>query len=237
MKVLPYLRQFEESKGVVVEETGFHEYPKCYRTVDEEPSESVFMEDLSVRDFRIIDRFTEDITVDHVNLVMQSLAKLHAISFVLKHEQPDKFKQLTSNLPELFIRDDPIMREYLKNQCEVIFGVVSAEEDAHLLTKVKKLFEKDAMDIAAECLDLESTGAASVITHGDAWQNNTMFIYDKNGKPIEINLVDWQISRQSSPIIDIVYYMFSCTTKEMRDAHYENFLKVYHESLSAHIRR
>lgn len=45
---MPFYRQFEESKGVT-EENGFIEYAKCYRIVDEEPSESLFLEDLSVR--------------------------------------------------------------------------------------------------------------------------------------------------------------------------------------------
>ena len=64
-----------------------------------------------------------------------------------------------------------------------------------------------------------------------------MFTYDNNGKPIDVNFLDWQTTRHASPIIDIVYFMFCCTTKELRDAHYDDFLKVYHNSLSAHVRR
>ena len=237
-QVLPYFREFEASKGVIVEENGFTEYPICYRTVDEEPSECVLLEDLSVRDLHIIDRHTEEITADHVRLVMQVLGKFHAISFALKDQEPEKFKKLSSNLDEVFIRrNDQFLRDYFLKQMESVINVLSSEEDAHLVAKAKKLFEKHPMDIAADCLEVELTGPATVISHGDAWQNNTMFRYDKNGKPIEICLLDWQISRHSSPIIDIVYYMFCCTTKELRDAHYDDFLKVYHESLSAHIQR
>ncbi|XP_055296842.1 uncharacterized protein LOC129565714 [Sitodiplosis mosellana] len=188
--------EFEESKGIILEENGFTEYPICYRTVDEEPSESVLLEDLSVRDFRIIDRNTEEITADHVRLVMQAL-----------------------------------------KESQRVLNPLSDEEDAHLVAKVKKLFEKHPMDIAADCLEVELTGAATVISHGDTWQNNTMLRYDKNEKPIEIRLLDWQISRHSSPIIDIAYYIFSCTTKELRDAHYDDFLNINYESLSAYIRR
>lgn len=221
-----------------MEENGFREYPKCYRFVDEEPSECILLEDLSVSGFTIIDRHTQSITVDHVRLIMQSLGKFHAISFALKDQQPEKFNEYASKLDEIFIRrSDPHLRAFFNNQSESVFKVVSGENDAHLLAKVKKLYEQEAIDIAADCLELKSTDGATVISHGDAWQNNTMFRYDKDGKPIEISLIDWQISRHSSPIIDIVYYMFCCTTKELRDAHYEHFLKVYHESLSIHIRR
>lgn len=221
-----------------MEENGFNEYPKCYRTVDEDPDESIFLEDMSCRAFTMIDKSKEEVTADHVRLVMQSLGKFHAISFAIKDQQPDKFKQLTSNLKELFIRrDDGFFRAYFNKQVENISNAVSGDKDAHLLAKIKKFFEKDALDIAADCLDDNLDDSGFVITHGDTWQNNTMFRNDSQGKPIEICLLDWQIARHASPILDIVYYMFSCTTKELRDVHYENFLKTYHESLTIHIQR
>lgn len=232
------MRKFEESKGVIFEENGFNVYPKCYRTIDADPNECVLLEDMSVRDFTIIDRYTEEITADHVRLVMQALGKLHAISFALKDQQPKQFEELTSNLSEIFIRrDDERFRGYFNMLVQNVKDALSGEEDAHLLEKITKFYDRDAIDIAADCLDHKLTGSSAVISHGDAWQNNTMFKYDNNGKPIEICLLDWQISRSSLVVIDIVYYMFCCTTKELRDAHYDEFLKVYHESLSAHIRR
>lgn len=236
-QVLPYLRQFEESRGVLGE-SGFTEYPKCYRTIDKELDECVLLEDLSVRDYNIVDRFKEDITADHVYLIMKTLGKFHAISFALKDQQPDKFKELASNLTEHFIRrNDNLLRGYFDMQAKSASSVLFEDEDGPIIAKVKKLFEKSAMDVAADCLELEATEPASIIAHGDTWQNNTMFRYDQNGKPIEVSLLDWQVSRCSSPIIDIVYFVFCCTSKELRDAHYDEFLRVYHESLSTHIRQ
>lgn len=222
-----------------MEENGFTEYPKCYRTVNVEPSESVFLEDMSVRGFTMIDKSKEEVTADHVHLVMQLLGKFHAISFALKDQQPEKFQQLSSNLTELFVRrDEPFLRVYFNKQVESAMNAVSGEKDAHLLAKLKKLFEEtEALDIACDCLDDSLKESACIITHGDTWQNNTMFWNDSNGKPIDICLLDWQIARYSSPILDIVYYMFICTKKELRDMHYDNFLKTYHESLTIHIRR
>lgn len=173
-----------------------------------------------------------------MNLVMKTLGKYHAISFALKDQQPDKFKELSSDLKEVFLRkDDKQIRDYILMQNESCLSLLSAEEDADVLAKVKKLFEEHPMDIAADCLDLEAIGSAAIITHGDVWQNNILFKYDEDGKPTEICLLDWQVARLASPIIDLVYFMFLCTTKELRDAHYDNFLNIYHESLSEHIRR
>ena len=236
---MPYFRQFEQSKGVILEENGFIEYPACYGTVDVDLNESVFLEDLSVRSFTMIEKSTEEVTADHVRLMMQLLGKFHAISFALKDQQPAKFIELTSNLSELLVRrDNPMLREYFKMMVYGILEVLTSDEDAIVRSKLQKLLEeKEVMDIAADCIDSKAAGDAAIVTHGDTWQNNTMFRYDKNGKPNEISLLDWQISRLSSPIIDVVYYVFACTTKELRDAHYDEFLKIYHESLSSHIQR
>lgn len=232
---MPFFVQFEQSKGVTAEENGFSEYPQCYRSVTTDPNECLLLEDLGMRGFRTIDRVTENFTADHVRLVMQSLGKLHAVSFALKDQQPDKFVELASKLSERFIRfDDPYKRVFFNKHVDAIFKLLSGEEDAYLLEKMRKLFKKDAIDIAAECL---STELGSVITHGDVHQNNILFRYDKSGKPCEISLIDWQVSRHCSPIIDIVYFMFCCTTKELRDAHYDKMLKLYHDSLSEHMRR
>lgn len=197
LQILPAFRHFEQSKLDDFEQFGFTEYPKCYRTVELNINEGLIFEDLAVRGFTTIDRRTEEVTVDHLRLVMQSLGKLHAISFAMKDQQIQKFKELAANLSEVFIRpDDAHLRECFTKQAQLAFDAISGSDDAHLLAKVKKLYEKDAIDVAAECLDLRLTGSASVIGHSDCWQNNVQFKYDHNRKPIEIILLDWQTVRQ-----------------------------------------
>lgn len=186
----------------------------------------------------MLDKSTEVVTADHVNLVMRTLGKFHAISIALKHQRPEEFDELASVLTEQFVRrDDKFFRMFFNKQAQQALEVVSGDEDVALKLKLTKLFEREALDIAADCLDESAASVGSVIAHGDAWQNNCMHKNDSNGKPIDVSLLDWQMSRHSSPIIDIVYYLFSCTTKELRDAHYDTFLKVYHDSLSAHVKR
>lgn len=221
-----------------MEEDGFKEYPKCYQTVDVDLNEGILLEDVSVRGFTMMDRRNGNVTADYVRLVMQSLGKFHAISFAVKDQQPNKFKELTSELDELFVRlDNEMLRQYFNVMADAVFKVLSEKDDALLWSKLKNLFKRDAIDIAADCLNVESTEPAAIITHGDMWQNNTMFKQEQNGKPTEVCLLDWQISRHTSPVIDIIYYLFACTTKSIRDAHYDEFLKIYHESVSSHIRK
>lgn len=234
LQIFPLYRDFQLSK--LADNDGFNEYPNFFHIIDVEPNECLLLEDLCARGFSTINRRTEEITADHVRLVMQGLAKFHAISFALKDQQPAKFDELTRNLDEVFIcESNSTLRNSMSLQSKLLLDAVS--DDQVLLAKIQKFYEQDALDTAINCLSLESTGSASVIAYGDVHQGNIMFKYDDNARPIETRFVDWQAVRHSSPIIDITFFMFCCTTKELRDDHYDEFLKVYHKTLCRHVRR
>ena len=233
---MPLFHEFERCKGIDSKKNGFTEHPKCYRTISVDINECLFLEDLCIRGFSTIDRRDGVMTADHVRLVMQGFAKFHAISFALKDQHPEKFNDLTSNLSEVFICKANIqLRYYLSEQAHAVFKALSHEKE--LLSRVKKFYEREALDIAADCIDIESCGSASVITYGDVHQNNILFKYDGNANPIEASFLDWQGVRYSSPVLDIAFFIFCSTTKEVRDIYYDEFLQVYHETLTAHIRR
>lgn len=48
---------------------------------------------------------------------------------------------------------------------------------------------------------------------------------------MKICLIDFQISRYCSPVLDLVYFLFVCTSGEMRAIHYDELLTIYHRSL------
>lgn len=49
--------------------------------------------------------------------------------------------------------------------------------------------------------------------------------------------MDWQISRYGSPVIDLIYYIFSATDKDLRASEYKNLLNLYHSSLSEIVKK
>lgn len=122
---MPYFRRFEQSKGISNKENTFFEYPKCYRSVHDELQESLVLEDLSLREFKMIDK-KEETTADHVILVMRALAKYHAISFAVQDQQPDKFKVFASKVSEvLFTRENIFVQGFIKNQSNATLEALS----------------------------------------------------------------------------------------------------------------
>lgn len=237
-KVLPYFRHFEQMKGVNSDENGFIEYPKCYRTVDLDQNECVLLEDMGSRGFKKPNQPSIEMTVEHCRLYLSALAKCHAIALTMKDQEPDKFKQLTSNLTDAYIRKSEASADaYYAMEAENVIKALSHPEDAHLCGKVKDFFAKGALNVGVENIERELNESATVISYGDAYQNNLLFRYDSDGNPVEVSLIDWQLSRHASPVIDFVYFVFCCTTKHLRDHHYDHLMKTYHDHLSAHIRR
>lgn len=44
-------------------------------------------------------------------------------------------------------------------------------------------------------------------------------------------LIDWQISRCCSPVLDLVHFIFSCTDGDLRANHYDELFEIYYQSL------
>lgn len=60
-----------------------------------------------------------------------------------------------------------------------------------------------------------------------------MFLQDK---PTAVRLLDWQFARPVSPADDFIMYLCSTTEKPLRDQHYDDFLHIYHDSLTEIVR-
>lgn len=234
LQVLNYFREFQLIKGINLSENGFSDYPQCYFTINEEFSECLILEDLGRRKFEMANHRTESITFEHVSLLMKSLGRFHAISFALKDQQPKKFNELTHLTRErywLFWTQPGPDTHYL-SMIDRLKNVLKEENRFDLVEKFENVIDGK---FAETVLHLVSSGAAepfSVICHGDVTINNTMYRKDEQGKPVDIQIFDWQLSRYASPTIDLVLCLFCSTTKELRDDHYVDFLQIYHKSLS-----
>lgn len=201
-------------------------------------NECLVLEDLTVNGLRMIDHRKETITANHVELVMRSIGKFHAISFALKDQQSEKFTELKENLNEIFFEDkESPLKHYLDSLNQTVLNTVSSNTDKPLAKRLNILLSKNQFDIAVDCVRSGLAEPYAIICHGDLWTNNMMFSYNDKNEPTEVSFIDWQITRYASPITDLVFYLFCSVAKELRDTHYDKFLRIYHESLSDFLRR
>lgn len=66
-----------------------------------------------------------------------------------------------------------------------------------------------------------------VMCHGDLWINNVMFRYDERGSVNGVKLIDLQTIRYTSPVIDILHFLYSSTEEDLRRNHLDKLLSIY----------
>jgi hypothetical protein len=178
-KIHPKYLQFQEQKGILVNEDGFHEVAKCYKSMTEEPFEGLFFEDLNESGFEMFDRFKKA-TKEHVMLVMKSVAKFHAISFAVKDQDPEwmaPFKEMK----DIFLERDgdenmKIWYNALKKQAS---DVLQTCENQDMIERVDKAINGDLFELLGDCIFGTKAEPYAILSHGDCWNNNMLFKYDK----------------------------------------------------------
>ena len=66
----------------------------------------------------------------------------------------------------------------------------------------------------------------AVICHGDLWWANILFKYDVNDLPLEVKFIDFQSSRVSSLVTDLLAFSFTSLPPDIRREHMDSLLKV-----------
>jgi hypothetical protein len=163
-------KKFQEEKGIDVINEGFSQVPRVYATLTEAPYEGLFFEDLKAIGFDMYDRL-KDVRLEHVQLLMKSLGKLHAISFSIKDQKPELMKKYKE------IKDIFLMRDSEKERAamNVWFTALKAQalgsiqdlDDEDLKTKFEKFFQDDFHVMLGKGIDKESAEPYAILNHGD----------------------------------------------------------------------
>lgn len=75
------------------------------------------------------------------------------------------------------------------------------------------------------------------ICHGDPWINNLLFLHDKEGRIIDLKMVDYQIFRHTSVATDILYFIYSSVRSSLIERSFESLIKIYHDEFLNELRR
>lgn len=173
--ILPAFMKFQEQKKV---KTPFRSFASCLQTSLTDKDEAIIMEDMKNKGYVMQDRRVP-LNYNHVKLVMQQLAKLHAFSFAMKDQEPEWYHQLSDSLEKNFF--DEMDKEQFAKHADLINDKARAAldpvEDAELIERYNKYCEEITEEMYV-LLSAKAAGEHAVIRHADCWTNNFLFHYE-----------------------------------------------------------
>uniref|UniRef100_A0A1B6L7Z9 CHK kinase-like domain-containing protein n=1 Tax=Graphocephala atropunctata TaxID=36148 RepID=A0A1B6L7Z9_9HEMI len=189
----------------------------------------IVLEDLKP-DYFVADR-RKNLDLAHSKLVFTSLAKFHAAAVAVHHENPKLIELVGGEC--FYIPGSPLQR-WIEYGCKAVGENLSELEGCKEYADFFLSRADNIWNLAVEGVK-PKPGRFNVLLHGDVWVNNVMFKYNEKNEPIDVKLLDFQISRYSTPVFDLLYFLYSSANDEVRENHqielFELYLKTLNEGL------
>jgi Ecdysteroid kinase-like family len=237
-ELLTEYEKLQREFGIEINDpNGFCSYPKvfyCNYDPDILENSIIVMEDLTVDNFEVKDKYIPS-DFSHTSKLFIELAKLHALSFALKHLKPEifeKFKSLKNIMCNLMRTE--LMKSIAPRNCELVSKLFTDMSEQHIRDKILS-YRTDMWDKIEKVVDGEFSEPYSVICHGDIWINNILFNYcdDKKQAIKDIKILDWQMSFYGSLGTELWSYLFNCVDKTIRDKHKEELFQMYYSTMES----
>ncbi|KAM3965972.1 uncharacterized protein ACR2FA_012829 [Aphomia sociella] len=224
-EVLPKLVEIQKTESTPVED--YLRFAECYGVLLEEPHELILLEDLQVSNYTMLDRFVS-LTNESIKLNLKNFATLHALSMVLKKRNPNVFEDISQNLVDSLSSFDELseFQYYFESLEKDALSIVEGSKYQNAMRGTISKFLEQHKKIMKDQAKLKY----SVVIQGDGWTNNIMFKL-KDNIPVEAIMIDYQMSKVSNPVCDILYMIFNCTDYDTRHAHYNDWIDYYHLQL------
>lgn len=214
----------------------YDEVPRTLATYEDGENDFIVMEDLSAVGYRSADRQVE-IDLAHCKLALTSFGKLHGLSHAMRVLEPEQFKQLTSHMTDIYYATDTRAwhEPMVQLEINVAKDAVAKEYPGTQLESKFNEWTSNVHEFYSEMAKLShTTNEYAVIGHGDCWPPNFMYQYEKDQalQPQDMKIIDFQLVRLGSCALDISFFVYSCTTEELRQDHYEEMLQWYYEGVA-----
>ncbi|XP_022920841.2 uncharacterized protein [Onthophagus taurus] len=231
-EIYPEMKKIQEEKGL--KENIFDNVPKHVKTnVKFDGYTPIILENLRLSGYILRD-YQTPIDEEHLVLALKTFAKYHALSYALKDKKPGLFQKLTFDMKDSFAKIfESMLAESFGQAIDMFLNDLDSDLDKNLIHSCGNL-RKILIDHA--CTVDKFVDDYAVICQGDCWSNNMMFLYDDNGKPVNIKLLDWQVQRFNSPILDVSYFFYNVATKDtIKD--FNKYFNLYYNTLADFLKR
>ncbi|XP_017079548.2 uncharacterized protein LOC108113476 [Drosophila eugracilis] len=204
--------------------------PKLYKCM-KQPENTLVFEDLGDLGYVMASREL-GLDEEHCQLVMERLAEFHASSMALAVLDPHIFDFYADGMlsPKALEEDGLLMRFFSSNGKELHSLVSSWPGFDRIAGKIENYMMNQRANLERSQAPLEKE--VKVLNHGDLWVNNLLFKYDTANRPLDLILIDFQLSIWGSPGIDLNYFFYTSLSLDVLVNQRTKLLRSYHDKLS-----
>jgi aminoglycoside phosphotransferase len=230
------LKGFQEFQSVKKDaKYPFKEVATCLTSHLDGENDFLVVENLNPYGYFTTSR-QQSMNIDVCRLIMRTLGRFHALSFVMRDQSPKKFEEFTTVFTENYYaqRLKPWYNDFIKTQIDIALDAVGKIYGGTIIEERAKKFLTEGSLYDKMVKFTHTTNRYSVIGHGDCWTPNFLIHSTKiDGRdvPVSAKMIDFQLARYASPVLDICFFIYSCTTEDLRAQYYDDLIKNYHESL------
>lgn len=229
--ILPIFNDFQISKKI---SNPFTSLIECFDTCNDAENEVLVLQNVKSLGYEQWNKKNQ-MNKEHVEFVYTEYGKYHGISYALRDQKPEVYQGLLDRLPVVAMEQmGRTMPDSFNQMAELGRGLFDPVKEADLYKKYVAYLDY-LPDYVQKLAD--QTDQYRVFIHGDCWSSNMMFKYASSDKmrPEKMCFLDFQICASHSPAMDLSYFMYSSSPKEIYD-NLDHYLQVYYDSLSKTIR-
>ncbi|CAH2095357.1 unnamed protein product [Euphydryas editha] len=195
--------------------------PKCYYVCSDYCKEVIAMQNMCEEGYKpYVNSMFLDIS--HITIALKSLAKFHALSFILKEKASDLFEEAKKICIPLTEKSN---KRYIHILTDRLIKALEKFKNTPYIALLEILKQK--------CVQFIEMAMNSVrclcLCHGDMWKENLLFQYE-DSKPVSACIIDYQTTRICSPAFDVLYLIVSSTTTVLRKDYFKQLLDIYYQS-------
>ncbi|XP_066137708.1 uncharacterized protein [Euwallacea fornicatus] len=233
IKVVPScaLNKFQKSKGI---KNLFDNVPNYIGGHSHAQKEFIVMENITAAGYEMLDKDLRYIDSKYLKGIFKVYARLHALSFVYKHQHPEEFKSLTDGLVDIlkFLNTHGLGRP-MESAYLAAIDAFNPELEGDIVMKLKKIKNVQETLVNAR----SSSGKYKCLTHGNCLLGNMLFKYKscEEKEELQVKLIDFQLVYVSTPVHDLSYFFYSGASKDDMDK-VDQYLDLYYDTFSLFVK-
>lgn len=231
-QVLPAFEKFQRKRNP---KNPFTEYPRCLLSHCDGDNDFVVLENINFLGYISPDR-QSCITLTDCLLIIKTLGRFHGLSIAFRDQEPVNFENAANSVEEVYY-SERLRSWYTKFLDDAMFVARDAVSKTFPNSKYETLTNKYLSDklFSDQCDLVAKKSRFSVIGHGDCWSPNFLTKFEGE-TAVAIKIIDFQLARCASFALDFMFFIYSCTSQELREAHFEEIFEAYHASAADLIR-